>query len=274
MANYQKRHDRPDESAWAELRDAQPNTLRVPNTAEAILIDLGEEGDIHSRNKRDVGERLARIALAKDYRQANTVWSGPVLDTMKVEPDGAVRLRFTHADGGLRATPIVTDYRPRSYETETKSNVRNSPGGSLEGFAVCGADHQWHWAMAVDPDGADGVVVRCAQVPAPVAVRYAWGNNPLCNLANGAGLPAGPFRTDDFPLSTARASTDGYLPVPSSVRRGTVGIRGQGLSPLGLGAGMSGRHSVGHGTRHAERGGAVTEAFQFVAPEDAPGLHV
>ncbi len=202
LANHMKRHERPEESQWAELRDAQKNTLHLLNSGEAILIDLGEEGDIHPKNKLDVGERLARVALAKDYGQSSTVWSGPVLEKMTVA-DGAVRLKFKHADGGLAATPIPPTYRPRSAETETKPNVRVSPGGPLEGFAVCGQDHQWHWATAAQIDGNDGVVVRCAEVPAPVAVRYAWDDNPLCNLANGAGLPAGPFRTDDFPLSTA-----------------------------------------------------------------------
>ena len=204
LANYQKRHEHPDESAWAELREAQTNTLRLPNTGQAVLIDIGEEGDIHPKNKRDAGDRLARVALAKNYGQKNAAWSGPVLDTMKAEAGGAVRLKFTHADGGLRATPIPSDYKPRSAEKETKPNVRNSAGGALEGFAVCGEDHQWYWATTADLDGNDGVVVRCAEVPAPVAVRYAWGDTPLCNLANGAGLPAGPFRTDDFPLSTAK----------------------------------------------------------------------
>ena len=91
-----------------------------------------------------MGERLARVALAKDYGQSATVWSGPVLDKMTVDPDGTVRLRFAHADGGLTAVPIPPAYRPRSAETETKLDVRNSPGGALEGFAVCGEDRQWH----------------------------------------------------------------------------------------------------------------------------------
>lgn len=70
---------------------------------------------------------------------------------------------------------------------------------------MCGENHEWHWATTADLDGSDGVVVRCAAVSAPMAVRYAWGDNPLCNLANGAGLPAGPFCTDDFSLNTAKA---------------------------------------------------------------------
>ena len=70
---------------------------------------------------------------------------------------------------------------------------------------VCGTDHQWHWATAANIEGGDSVVLTCAEVPEPVAVRYAWASNPLCNLANGAGLPAGPFRTDDLPLTTTKA---------------------------------------------------------------------
>lgn len=202
LANFQARQTRPDESGWAEVRDAQTSALRLPNTGEAILIDVGEEADIHPKDKASVGARLARIALAKDYGQKSVVWSGPVLDTMKVE-DGKVRLKFNHADGGLVATPIPPTYRPSSLNPATKPNVRHSPDGQLEGFVVCGADHQWHWATTANIEGGDTVVLTCAEVPVPVAVRYAWANDPLCNLANGAGLPAGPFRTDDLPLTTA-----------------------------------------------------------------------
>ena len=203
LANFQKRQALPVESNWAELRDAQTNTLRLPNTGEAILIDVGEEDDIHPKDKLDVGERLARIALAKDYGQNSVVWSGPTFEEMKAEPDGKVRIRFAHVDGGLVATPIAPTYQPASTRPETRPNVRKSPGGQLEGFAVCGEDRQWHWATAANIDG-DSVVLTCAEVPAPVAVRYAWANCPLCNLTNGAGLPAGPFRTDDFPPNTVK----------------------------------------------------------------------
>ena len=204
LANYQARQTQPGESGWAEVRDAQTSALRLPNTGEAILIDLGEETDIHPKDKATVGSRLARIALAKDYGQKSVVWSGPVLDAMKVEEGGKVRLKFNGADGGLVATPIPPTYQPSSSKPETKPNVRHSPDGQLEGFVVCGADHQWHWATVANIEGGDSVVLTCAEVPEPVAVRYAWANNPLCNLANGAGLPAGPFRTDDLPWTTAK----------------------------------------------------------------------
>ena len=205
LANFQSRQTQPGETGWAEVRDAQTDTLRLPDTGEAILIDLGEETDIHPKDKATVGARLARIALAKTYDQKSVVWSGPTFDTMKVEDGGKVRLKFNHADGGLVATPLPATYQPSSLKPETKPTVRHSPDGQLEGFVVCGADHQWHWATTANIDGGDSVVVTCAEVSEPVAVRYAWANNPLCNLANGAGLPAGPFRTDDLPLTTAAA---------------------------------------------------------------------
>lgn len=204
LANFRARQTQPDEAGWAEVREAQNNTLKLPNTGQAILIDVGEEADIHPKDKASVGARLARLALAKDYGQKTVEWSGPVFDGLKVEAGGKVRVKFTHAGGGLVAAPIPPTYRPSSQKPETKRDVRHSPGGQLEGFVVCGADHQWHWATTVDIDG-DSVVVTCTEVSAPVAVRYAWANNPLCNLANGAGLPAGPFRTDDLPLKTAKA---------------------------------------------------------------------
>ncbi len=172
LANYQARQTQPGESGWAELRDAQTSALRLPNTAEAILIDVGEEADIHPKDKATVGARLARIALAKDYGQSSVVWSGPVLDAMKVE-GGRVRLKFKHADGGLVATPIPPTHQPSSLKPETRPNVRHSPDGQLEGFVVCGADHQWHWATTANIEGSDGVVLTCAGVPEPVAVRYA-----------------------------------------------------------------------------------------------------
>ena len=204
LANYMARQTQPDEKGWPDVRESQTSALRLPNTGQAILIDIGEEADIHPKDKATVGARLARIALAKTYGQKSVEWSGPVFDTMKVEEGGKVRLKFTHADSGLVATPIPPTYQPSSLKPETKPTVRHSPDGQLEGFVVCGADHQWHWATA-NIDG-DSVVLTCAEVSAPVAVRYAWANNPVCNLANGAGLPAGPFRTDDLPLTTAKAT--------------------------------------------------------------------
>ena len=192
LANMTPKASTPAESAWAELREAQSMTLSLPNTGQAVLIDLGESGDIHPRNKKDVGERLARIALAKEYgRQVE--YSGPVFDGMRIEQGHAV-LRFKHTAGGLVAAPVPETYNVITALKQTARLVRNSPNSQLEGFAISGADHRWVWADAKIE--GESVVVSSEKVATPVAVRYAWANNPTCNLYNRAGLPASPFRTD------------------------------------------------------------------------------
>lgn len=198
LANYMGKKSQPGESGWAELREAQSLTLKQPNTGQAVLIDIGESGDIHPRNKKDVGDRLAVIALAKDYGKS-LPWSGPVYDSMKVV-DGKITLSFRNTDGGLVAKTLPETYIVQSKINETAPLVRNTPSSQLEGFAICGEDRKWVWADA-KIDG-DNVIVWSDKVPAPVAVRYAWADNPTCNLYNGAGLPASPFRTDDFPPTT------------------------------------------------------------------------
>ncbi len=198
LANFQAKKDAPGESGWAELREAQSLTLKLPATGQAVLIDIGESADIHPRNKKDVGERLALIALAQDYGKS-IPYSGPVFNALKI--DGAkARLSFTHTDGGLVAKPVPATYDVNTKEGKTAPTVRNSPNSELEGFAICGEDKQWVWADAKIE--GDSVVVSSDKVPAPVAVRYGWSENPTVNLYNGAGLPASPFRTDDFPAST------------------------------------------------------------------------
>jgi sialate O-acetylesterase len=185
-------------NAWTpEVREAQSMALSLPNTGEAILIDIGEDGNIHPADKLDVGDRLARIALANTYGKKDVVFSGPVYDTMTVEND-KIRLHFLHCEGGLVAKLLPAEYKPISQLPATVPLVRNSPNSELEGFAICGDDHVWKWADA-KIDG-EYVVVSSPDVPKPVAVRYAWSNYPYCNLYNGAGLPAGSFRTDDLPL--------------------------------------------------------------------------
>lgn len=198
LANYSLKKTEPSESEWAETREAQSRALSLPATGQAVLIDIGEAGDIHPRNKKDVGERLADIALAQNYGK-NVVPSGPVFDSMRIEGN-AIRLRFLHAEGGLVARPLPARYDVRTLVGETAPLVRNSPDSELEGFAICGADHKWVWADA-KIDG-DSVLVSSDRVPVPIAVRYGWADNPTCNLCNGAGLPASPFRTDDFPAIT------------------------------------------------------------------------
>jgi sialate O-acetylesterase len=201
LANYMAKNDAPGESSWAELREAQSMTLSLPKTGQAVLIDIGESGDIHPRNKKDVGERLALIALANDYGK-NVAFSGPVYDSLKIE-DGKVRLTFKHTDGGLVAKPVPATYDVTTRDNKTAPLVRNSPDSELEGFAICGEDKEWVWADA-KIDG-NTVVVWSDKVPKPVAVRYGWADNPNVNLYNGAGLPATPFRTDDFTPVTLNA---------------------------------------------------------------------
>jgi sialate O-acetylesterase len=198
LANYMARNPQPADSCWAELREAQTRTLSLPNTGEAILIDLGEEADIHPKHKEEAADRLARVALALSYGK-NIAYAGPVYDSMSVE-GSKIRIRFTHTDGGLMAKPMPKVYQPKTLDPQTVPLVRNSPNSELEGFAICGPDHQWKWANAAIDNGT--VVVWADSVPAPVAVRYAWADDPFCNLYNSENLPAAPFRTDDFTALT------------------------------------------------------------------------
>jgi len=165
----------PGESERAELREAQATALSLPNTGMAVAIDLGEGRDPHPPNKRDVGRRLALLAGHAVYGWEDE-YSGPVYRSMQIKGN-AVRLRFDHAADGMFAK-----------------------GGKLTGFGVAGADRHFLWADAALE--GDAVVVSSPKVPVPVAVRYAWGENPPCTLYNAAGLPAAPFRTDDWPGET------------------------------------------------------------------------
>lgn len=155
---------------WAELRAAQDLTARtVKNTGLAVTIDIGDAADIHPKNKRDVGNRLALIALDQHYGKKQP-FSGPQFAKLEKIP-GGLKIHFTHADGGLSVK-----------------------GEKLEEFAICGADKKWHWANAKIE--GDTVVVSSPEVPQPVAVKYAWQANPKATLFNGAGLPAVPFQTN------------------------------------------------------------------------------
>lgn len=212
LANLGQLSAVPVPSNLAELRESQSLTLKLPNTGQAILIDLGEATNLHPRDKKDVGERLALIALARNYGQKIS-YSGPTYESMKIEAD-KIRVFFQHADGGLVAKPL-SDIG-KIYATATPAKipaVPTNPNSELQGFAICGADHKWVWADAAI-DGAD-VVLSSAQVPQPLAIRYGWDGNPTCNLYNKADLPASPFRTDDFPLGTA-AVRYGQNPPPGS----------------------------------------------------------
>jgi len=197
LANYMKKTDVPQESNWAELREAQSMTLKLPKTGQAILIDIGEDEDIHPRKKKEAADRLALIALANEYGK-DVSYSGPVYDSMKIEGD-KVRVSFKEASGGLVAKELPKTYPPKTGAPEVPL-VLPSPDSDVQGFAICGEDQKWVWANA-KIDGSD-VVVWSEAVPKPIAVRYAWANNPTCNLYNGKDLPASPFRSDDFPITT------------------------------------------------------------------------
>lgn len=175
LANFMGRKWEPAESAWAELREAQTMTAAMPNNGQAVIIDVGDAADIHPKDKQTVGYRLALIALANPYGQ-NVEYSGPQYDAMKIEGN-RIRLSFTHACG-----------------------MAPKDGKFLAGFQIAGADKKWFNASA-KIDGND-VIVASREVASPVAVRYAWADNPRCNLYNAAGLPASPFRTDDWPGCT------------------------------------------------------------------------
>jgi sialate O-acetylesterase len=184
LPNFKAVNPQPSESDWAELREAQLKTLDLVNTGMAVIIDIGEADDIHPKNKQDVGKRLALWALAKTYGKP-LVYSGPIYKSMKVEGDKII-LQFDYVGGGLVAR------LPRG------SSVGQAGGGEpLKGFAIAGADRKF--VLADARMEADGIVVSSGEVSEPVAVRYAWADNPVCNLYNKEGLPASPFRTDDWP---------------------------------------------------------------------------
>lgn len=156
------------EEDWASLREQQLKTLGLANTAMAVTIDIGNPDDVHPTDKLDVGHRLALAARALSYGE-DISYSGPIYRQATPE-NGALRLWFNHHAKGLVAK-----------------------GGELTGFEVAGADGKWVPAVA-KIDG-NTVVVSSAQVAAPVQARYGWANSPQCNLFNGEGLPASPFRT-------------------------------------------------------------------------------
>lgn len=185
LAAWQKPNDNPaGGDGWANFRDAQRRCLTIPHTGMASAVDVGDAEDIHPKNKFDVGERLARWALANEYgKKVET--SGPLFQELKLE-GAAARIRFSHVGSGL----MVGHKVGRAPTEEDKS-------GPLKGFAIAGADRVWHWANATI-DG-DSIVCTHPDVKEPIAVRYAFSMNPAgANLYNREGLPASPFRTDEW----------------------------------------------------------------------------
>lgn len=179
LANFRAPQPEPGDSDWAELREAQSMALKLPQTGTATAIDIGEADDIHPRNKQEVGHRLALAARKVAYGE-DIVHSGPVFESAGFR-DGRVSLSFTNVGSGL---------------------IAKDKYGYLKGFAIAGTDRQFHWAQARIE--GDQVIVSSPEVPNPVAVRYAWADNPDdANLYNQEGLPALPFRTDEWPGITA-----------------------------------------------------------------------
>ncbi|HZJ16277.1 MAG TPA: sialate O-acetylesterase [Chthoniobacteraceae bacterium] len=171
LANYIPANSDPARSEWAELREAQLQTLELPRTGMAVAIDIGEAGDIHPKNKQEVGRRLALCAEATVYYR-DQEYSGPLFGGSQIE-EGKLRLSFRNANG-----------------------MKAKDDGPVKGFTIAGEDRVFHAADA-EIQG-DHVILSSKEVPKPVAVRYAWADNPECNLINEAGLPASPFRTDDW----------------------------------------------------------------------------
>lgn len=164
--------------SWPRIRESMMKVLVLPKTGMAVTLDIGDPLDIHPKNKQDVGKRLSFWALETVYGRKVAATSGPLPSGSKVE-NAALRISLKHADG-----------------------LKTRDGAAPRGFLIAGSDRVWKKAVG-RIEGTE-VVVSSAEVPAPVAVRYAWAENPDCNLVNGAGLPATSFRTDDWPLPGAK----------------------------------------------------------------------
>lgn len=176
LANFGRVRSKPGGSRWAELREAQAMALSVPKTGMAVAIDIGNAKNIHPKNKQEVAIRLVLNALHIAYGK-NLAYSGPIYRSMRIEGSKIV-LNFNHVDGGLSA----------------------KGGNRLKGFAIAGANEKFVWAHATIEGSS--VVVSSKRVSRPVAIRYGWASDPLCNLYNKAGLPASPFRTDSWRVIT------------------------------------------------------------------------
>jgi sialate O-acetylesterase len=175
LAPFHAIQQQPSESSWASVREAQLKATEIlPNVGMAVITDLGDQHDIHPTQKQPVGARLALAACGIAYHKA-IEYSGPVLKQAKLDGEQIV-LTFDHVDGGLEARD-----------------------GDLTGFTICGADGKFVWATAMIK-GLDKILVYSSEVVHPVAVRYGWADYPVVNLCNKAGLPASPFRTDEFDL--------------------------------------------------------------------------
>jgi sialate O-acetylesterase len=179
LADYQAEKAEPGDSDWAELREAQTMAMdALPNSGQAVIVDIGEGKDIHPKNKVDVGRRLARWALAKQYDQPID-YQSPRYESME-KAEGSIVLKFKHTGPGWRPFDVA----------------------ELRGFTIAGDDKKFYNAEAkILKDNR--IQVSSPSVPNPVSVRYAWAQNPICNVFSSNGLPLTPFRTDDWTGVTA-----------------------------------------------------------------------
>ena len=199
LAAYRPKESDPNAaSSWALLREQQTLALDVPFTGQAILTDAGESHNIHPRDKKTPGERLAAIALANVYGK-KVPFAGPSA-TKFVRKGNKVVISFKDVEGGL-VSVVPAEY---SYDTRGKGGrpksakiVRNSPAAQVEGFAICGKDGKYFWADEATIDG-DTVIISSKNVAEPVGVRYAWAQNPTASLYNKAGFPAVSFQKKDI----------------------------------------------------------------------------
>ena len=194
LAAYRPKDNDPNaESSWALLREQQTQALDVPFTGQAILTDAGESHNIHPRDKKTPGERLAAIALANVYGK-KVPFAGPQAANVRTEGNKII-VEFKNVESGLTAVEL-----PAEYDVDSRDNavvkkaklIRNSPETQVEGFAVCGKDGKYFWADEAVIVG-NTVVISSKNVAEPVGVRFAWSANPTMNLYNKAGFPAVPF---------------------------------------------------------------------------------
>ena len=178
LADYKPEKPEPGDSDWAELRESQTKTMKLPNTGQCVITDLGEGKDIHPKNKHDVAARLVRWALVKDYG-----------------------MKFPYRSPEFKSLNIKGDKVTVTFDLFGSPTLRPFDVQDVIGFAVCGEDKVWQWAKG-KLVASDKVELTCAKVANPIAVRYAWADNPVCNLFSNDGLPVTPFRTDSFKMIT------------------------------------------------------------------------
>ncbi len=178
LADFMAEKTEPGDSTWAELRESQTRTMKLANTGQCVIIDLGEGKDIHPKNKHDVAARLVRWALVKDYGM-KFAYRSPEFTKLEINGSKATVTLDLFGSSALRPFDVT----------------------EAIGFAVCGEDKVWHWAKGKLVAG-NKVEVSSDKVAAPIAVRYAWSDNPVANLFSNEGLPVTPFRTDDFEMTT------------------------------------------------------------------------